>query len=145
MNDISKFTSVYHAFQICSERFGDKDFLRAPSGNTADGSPNGATYTYAETSARVNELIPNYIGRGLSAGDRVALVFDSRLEVYLHLLALNALGVSIVPLHSLGTDEDLYYMIEHSNCRLAVCANEYRARLESLLSELDACDVLDGA
>jgi acyl-CoA synthetase (AMP-forming)/AMP-acid ligase II len=62
--------------------------------------------------------------------------------VYLHLLALNALGASIVPLHSLGTDEDLHYMIEHSNCRLAVVADEYRARLESLLADLDHCDVV---
>ena len=142
MNDISRFTSVHHAFQIGAERFGDNEFLRAPPGNSADESPKGISYTYEETLARIDELIPNYAARGLSAGDRVALVFDSRLEVYLHLLALNALGVSIVPLHSLGTDEDLHYMIEHSNCKLAVCADEYRVRLESILSELDGCEVL---
>jgi len=142
MNDMSEHSSVYHAFQFCAERFGDNAFLRAPAANTALCSAEGISYTYGETSARVNELIPNYAARGLRKGERVALVFDSRLEVYLHLLALNALGVSIVPLHSLGTNEDLYYMIEHSNCRLAVVAEEHRTRLESLLADLDDCNVV---
>jgi acyl-coenzyme A synthetase/AMP-(fatty) acid ligase len=133
---------VYHAFQRSADRFADNTFLRAPPGNTADASPKGASCTYEEARTRVHELIPNYAARGLSPNDRVALVFDSRLEVYLHLLALNALGVSIVPLHSLGTDEDLRYMIEHSNCRLAVSADEHRARLEVLLADLDGCDVI---
>ena len=142
MNDIREYSSVYHAFQHCADRFGVNAFLRAPAANAVDSSPDGVSYTYAETADRVIELIPNYAARNLQAGNRVALVFDSRLEVYLHLLALNALGVSIVPLHSLGTDEDLRYMIEHSNCRLAVVADEHRFRLETLVADLDNCDVL---
>ena len=137
MSDIAEYSSVYDAFQKCANRFGDNAFLRAPPGNSAGELPEGVTYTYTETSARVTELIPSYAARGLRKGERVALVFDSRLEVYLHLLALNALGVSIVPLHSLGTDGDLYYMIEHSDCRLAVVAEEHRTRLDSLMADLD--------
>jgi acyl-coenzyme A synthetase/AMP-(fatty) acid ligase len=139
MSDIRRFGSVYQAFQDCVGRFGDNDFLRAPPGNTADGSPQGVSYSYAETLAHVDALIPRYAARGLEKGERVALIFDSRLEVYLHLLALNALGVSIVPLHSIGSDEDLRYMILHSNSRLAVCADEHRARIESLLTDQDEC------
>ena len=142
MSDIHQFGSVYQAFQDCAGRFGDNHFLRAPPGNTADSSPQGVSYTYAETRAYVDELIPNYAARGLERGERVALVFDSRLEVYLHLLSLNALGVSIVPLHSIGSDEDLRYMILHSNARLAVCADEHRARLESLLADRDDCEII---
>ena len=145
MNDNDRYSSLYDAFQQCAERFGDNLFLRAPTANTADRMAQGISYTYAETHARVDELIPNYAARGLGKGERVALVFDSRLEVYLHLLALNALGVSIVPLHSLGTDEDLRYMILHSNSRLTVCADQHRARLDTLLADLDdrdKCDVI---
>lgn len=142
MNDVREYSGVYHAFQVSADSFADNVFLRAPPGNTADGSPHGVSYTFAETSARVKELISNYAARGLRSGERVALIFDSRLEVYLHLLALNALGVSIVPLHSLGTDEDLRYMILHSNSCLAVCADEHRARLESLLAIQNDCDVI---
>jgi len=142
MNDIRKYTSVYHAFEECAGRFGNNAFLRAPAPNAAASSADGASYTYAETAARVAELIPGYVARGLKKGERVALVFDSALEVYLHLLALNALGVSVVPLHSLGTDEDLRYMIEHSNSRLAVVADEHRARLAALLTDLPGCEVL---
>lgn len=142
MNNICDYSSVYDAFKQCSKRFRDNAFLRAPPENTADSSTKGVFYTYGETSARVNEMIPNYAARGLRRGERVALLFDSGLEVYLHLLALNALGVSIVPLHSLGTDADLRYMTEHSNCRLMVSAPEHRARLESLLADLGDCEVI---
>jgi acyl-CoA synthetase (AMP-forming)/AMP-acid ligase II len=142
MNDIDRYVSVYDAFRQCAKRFGDNLFLRAPAANTADLAPQGISYSYTETSARVEELIRNYAARGLGSGERVALILDSRLEVYLHLLALNALGVSIVPLHSLGTDEDLRYMITHSNCRIAVSADEHRARLTLLLADRDDCNVI---
>jgi len=142
MNDIAEYSSLYQAFQDCAERFGGNVLLRAPPGNTPDSLPQGLAYTYAETSSRVDDLIPNYAARGLKSGERVALVFDSQLEVYLHLLALNALGVSIVPLHSLGTDDDLRYMIMHSDSRLAVVADEHFARLDALLDDQDGCDVL---
>ncbi len=145
MNDIRDYSSVYHAFQRCADRFGDNAFLRAPRENTAGSLPDGIAYSYTETRDRVAVLIPNYAARGLRRGERVALVFDSRLDVYLHLLALNALGVSIVPLHSLGTDEDLRYMIGHSNSCLAVVADEHRFRLETLLADLDNCEVLVAA
>jgi acyl-coenzyme A synthetase/AMP-(fatty) acid ligase len=142
MSEMRRYVSVYRAFEDCAERFSDNAFLRAPSGNTPGELPQGITHTYADARARVGELIPNYAARGLQKGDRVALLFDSRLEVYLHLLALNALGVSIVPLHSLGTDEDLRYMIMHSDCRLTVSADEYRERIVSMLRDQDDCDVL---
>jgi acyl-coenzyme A synthetase/AMP-(fatty) acid ligase len=142
MSENARHTSVFDAFKACAERFGDNAFLRAPPGNTAGNLPAGISYSYAETKARVSELIPNYAARGLKKGDRVALIFDSRVDVYLHLLALNALGVSIVPLHSLGTDDDLRYMILHSDCRLAVSADEYRDRIEAMLADRDECEVL---
>lgn len=142
MTVMQAFNSVFYAFDTCAERYADKDFLRAPPGNTADNSPQGLKLTYADARARVNELIPGYLARDLGPGDRVAVVFDSRIDVYLHLLALNALGASIVPLHSLGTDDELHYMIRHGDCRIAVAADEHRERLESIMSQADGCSVI---
>ncbi len=142
MNDSLRYTSVHHAFRDCAARFSAKVFLRAPPGNTAGKLPHGISYSYAETGARADELIRGYAARGLKTGDRVALIFDSRLEVYLHLIALNTLGVSVVPLHSLGTDEDLRYMILHSDCRIAVVADEYHDRIAALLADRNDCEVL---
>lgn len=142
MNEFHKLASVHHAFATCAAKYYNNPFLRAPPGNTAGNNPDGESWTYAEAAARVNELVPNYAARGLQPGDRVALVFDSQLAVYLHLLALNALGVSIVPMHSLATDVDLRYMIEHSDSRMVVVAEEHQTRLAALLNDLVDCDVL---
>lgn len=133
MSGAPQFASVHAAFAASAERFGDNAFLRAPPGNTADNNPAGISYSYQQTRKRAKELTANYAAHGLDHGDRVALILDSRVDVYLHLLALNALGVSIVPLHSLGTDEDLRYMILHSDCRLVVAADDYRERAATLL------------
>ena len=79
MIDIRDFSSVHDAFKSCAARYGDSAFLRAPAGNAAHSSPDGENYSYAETNVRVNELIANYAARGLKLGERVALIFDSRL------------------------------------------------------------------
>lgn len=145
MSEIREHASVSHAFHVSADRFGDNSFLRAPPGNTPDGAPGGMTSTYTEARARAVELAGNYAARGLAPGDRVALIFDSRIDVYLHLLALNSLGVSIVPLHSLGTDDDLRYMILHSDCRFAITADEHRERIEFIMDDRNACDVIGEA
>ena len=126
--------SVFDAFARSAARFAERPFLRSPGTATE----RAATYTYAETAARVGELIPGYAARELGVGDRVALAFDSRLEVYLHLLALNALGVSIVPLSSAATDTELEFLIAHSDARLLVAAPEHIGRLTKFAS----CDVI---
>ncbi len=124
--------SVYHAFAAAVERFGERPFLRTPA-ISADAYADGAIeYTYERAGARVTELIAGYARSSLEAGDRVALAFDSRLEVYLHLLALNALGVSIVPLNSSATDDELRHIIGHSDAKLLVALPEHAGRLAAL-------------
>lgn len=145
MSDSRQDGSVWHAFRECAGLYADNEFLRAPRGNTRDDSPGGMSFTYSGARKRVGELITTYAALCLEPGDRAALVFDSRIDVYLHLLALNALGVGVVPLHSLGTDENLCYMIRHSDCRITVTADEHHARIDALLAGRDDCDVIGEA
>lgn len=123
MNDAGQYNSVFDAFQRAAERFGPNPFLRAPA---------VSTYSYDAAAVRVRELISGYAALGLVVGERVALAFDSRLENYLHLLALNALGASSVPLNMAGSDSELLYIIDHSDSRLIVCLPEHQTRLAAL-------------
>ena len=77
---------------------------------------------------RVEQLIRAYATYNIPAGERIAIAFDSRLDVYLHLLALNALGVSVVPLNSGASDDELRHIIGHSDSHMIVCLPEYRDR-----------------
>ena len=138
MSAVDRFQSVYAAFEDAAGAFGPRPFLRAPAVSTAAYADGPIEYTYDQALARVRELIAAYHSRELRAGDRVALAFDSRLEVYLHLLALNALGVSIVPLNSGASDVELLHIIGHSDSRLIVSLPEHRDRLAGL----DLCEVV---
>ena len=142
MIEVARYSSVFNAFSKAAETYSDRPFLRAPAISTHGYAPGEITYSYREAKAEVAQLIAAFAGRRLQVGDRVALVFDSRLNVYLHLLALNALGVSIVPLNSAASDAELLYVIEHSDCCLIVSAPEYRNRVETLVKESGDCEVV---
>lgn len=138
MSAIEQFGSVYHAFELAAAQYGERPFLRVPAISTTNYADAAVEYTYEATKARVDELIGGYAAKGVVAGDRVAIAFDSRLEVYLHLLALNALGASIVPLNSGASDDELLHIVGHSDSCLIVSLPEYRDRL----AKLDVCDVV---
>ncbi|MDH3440641.1 MAG: AMP-binding protein [Gammaproteobacteria bacterium] len=137
MSEFGDAGSVYRAFVAAAGRYGPRPFLRTPAVSAAAYADGAIEYTYAGVRARVDELIADYATRALTPGNRVALAFDSRLEIYLHLLALNALGASIVPLNSSATDDELRHIVSHSDSRLIVSLPEYADRL----SGLGICDV----
>ena len=132
MKTVDEYGSVWHAYTDAAQRYGERPFLRSPAISAASYAGDAVQYTYAEAMARAGELIAGYGGLGIKSGDRVAVAFDSRLEVYLHLLALNALGASIVPLNSNSTDDELRHIVSHSDSRLIVGLPEYRERLAGL-------------
>jgi len=73
------------------------------------------------------------------------LAFDSRLDVYLHLLAVNALGASIVPLNMSGSDSELLYLIDHSDTSLISGAGEHLQRLHALAGRNGKIPVVSAA
>jgi len=125
-------SSVYEAFRQATKRHAARPFLRAPAEATAGYADGAVEYSYATAAARVERLAAGYATLGTGNGDRVALAFDSRLEVYLHLLAVNALGASVVPLNAAASDDELRHIIRHSDSRLLVALPGHRDRLIAL-------------
>jgi acyl-CoA synthetase (AMP-forming)/AMP-acid ligase II len=130
--------SVYEAFRRSASSFASRPLLREPD-NT--GGPR-ADWTYARAASEVDALRSRYAAAGVAAGGRVALAFDSRVDVYLHLLALNGLGISLVPLNTGGSDSELAYVIEHSRCSLVVSLEEHAGRLRALAASHGLCRVV---
>ena len=61
-----------------------------------------------------------YALAGYGHGHRVALLLENRPEFFFHYLALNALGVSIVPDQPDYRHDEMLYQMEHSEADLAV-------------------------
>lgn len=75
---------------------------------------------YREAQERVTTLRQQYAGAGYGHGHRVGLMLDNRPTFLLHWLALNGLGVSVVPVSSELRSAELEYLIAHSELLLVV-------------------------
>jgi acyl-coenzyme A synthetase/AMP-(fatty) acid ligase len=128
-------TTVYSAFIEAARQHADRPFLRAPAAATRGYAAGAIEYSYASAQQVVERLRLLYQGLGLKPGDRVALAFDSRLDVYLHLLALNAEGASIVPLNMAGSDAEVLHVIRHSESRLMSGTEAHLSRLRTLAQQ----------
>jgi acyl-CoA synthetase (AMP-forming)/AMP-acid ligase II len=77
-------------------------------------------WTYADTQAQVLALRAAYAAAGYGPGHRVALLLENRPAHFLHWLALNGLGVSVVPVNPDATADEVNYLLSHSGAVLAV-------------------------
>ncbi len=85
--------------------------------------------SYATLSERVFYLYEAYHGAGYAHGDRVGLLLENRPVFLEHWLALNTLGVSVVPISSEMRAAELSYLISHSEIILAVALPSHHALL----------------
>ena len=99
-------------------RYGDRAFIVIPAGSA--GAPSGLELTYAQADSQIARLIEGYRSAGFGPGHRVALLLENRVEHVLHKLALNAIGVSCVPVNPDLRPTEIAYLIEHSEPELVL-------------------------
>jgi crotonobetaine/carnitine-CoA ligase len=107
------------------QQHGDRAFLAIPAGSA--GAPDGLELTYAQADSRIGHLIETYRRAGYGPGHRAALLLENRAEHFLHKLALNAIGVSCVPINPDLRPAEIAYLLEHSAPEF-VLAVDSRAR-----------------
>ena len=90
---------------------------------------------WAQAAARVEPLRQAYAAAGYGHGHRVGLLLENRPAFFLHWFALNALGVSVVPIHAELRATELRYLIEHSEIALAVALPTHAAALRAAAAE----------
>lgn len=118
--------SVYEAFERARSKHDDRPFLYIPP--HCAGGP--VDLTYAQAGARIQRIITGYQRAGYGKGHHVALLLGSRADFYLHWLALNAIGATVVPL---GTDlavEEATYVLQQADVGLIVHLPERQAAAE---------------
>ena len=79
---------------------------------------------YGAFKAEVDRLRAEYAVAGYGRGARVALLLENRPVFFLHWLALNALGVSIVPINPDVRPDELSFQLELSQADLLVAASD---------------------
>ena len=107
-------TTVFSAFERTAAAHGSKPFLEMPSWSLK--------LSYGAALERAADTAALYRARGYGPGHRVALQLETRPEFLLHFLALNSLGVSVVPLNPDYRPAERDYVLAHSEASTVVTA-----------------------
>ena len=113
-------STVYAEFKRVAARRGDAPFLHVEPVTAAAYGIEPGPRTWREVAGEVERLRAAYANAGYGPGHRVGLLLENRPAFFTHWLALNALGISIVPIHEDMRSAEWGYVISHSEMVLAV-------------------------
>jgi acyl-CoA synthetase (AMP-forming)/AMP-acid ligase II len=120
---------VAEAFARGAERFASSDWLEVLPETAAAYGIEARAWSYAEAGREVRRVQSRYQAAGFGHGHRAGLLLGNRPEFLVHWLALNALGVSVVPINADWRAAELEYLVTHSEISLAVCTPQGAAGL----------------
>ncbi len=116
--------SVYTAFAVAAAHWPERPFVNVlPETAEAYGIPSGET-SYAVAMAEVERLRAMYAAAGYAPGERVMLLLENRPAFFLHWFALNALGLSVVPVNPDLRAAELEYLAGHAEPVLAIVIDQ---------------------
>ncbi len=123
--------SVAAVFRRSVAEWADRPFLHIlPETASAYGIAPGEV-TYAEAGAVVEALAAAYRAAGYGPDHRAGLMLDNRPAFFFHWLALNACGVSVVPMNPDLRPAELDYVVAHSGLAVAVVAPPHLATMQA--------------
>ncbi|MCY4394416.1 MAG: AMP-binding protein [Rhodospirillaceae bacterium] len=123
--------TVFGIFRAAAAEAPAREFLVIPPSASRPYAPDGIALSYAEGLARIEEKRAAYAAAGYGHGQRVAILLENRPDFLVHWLALNALGVSVVPVNPYYRSAELTYLLDHSDCILAVAVPERVGDIEA--------------
>jgi acyl-CoA synthetase (AMP-forming)/AMP-acid ligase II len=127
--------TVFVAFADAAARYAERPFLHILPETAACYAIEAQALTYGEALRQVERLAAAYRAAGYGHGHRAGLMLENRPAFFLHWLALNALGVSVVPINSDMRAAELNYLLGHSELCLAVALPARAAELRAAAAQ----------
>jgi acyl-CoA synthetase (AMP-forming)/AMP-acid ligase II len=112
--------SPFFAFEAQAAAQPDAAMLLAPASAGLGYAPDGFRKTYGEVRREVQAIMARFAAAGYGAGHRIAMLLENRPEFFSHWLALNGLGISIVPLNPDLRPAELVYQLDIADADLIV-------------------------
>ncbi len=134
--DALGYGTLYDSFKRTVARWGERPAYAVPSMRGRAYHPEGIEFTWNETAAAVEKFQAIYRSAGYGLGHRVAILFEQRPEFVFHYYALNALGCSVVPINPDYRNDEIRYVVEHSETCLIVSVDSRLADMQNLAREL---------
>lgn len=114
------YQTVADAFRETVQRRPDNECLRIPKRAVRDYYPDGFSMTYAEVWQTAERLAARYSEAGYGAGQRVAVLAGNHPSLFIHWLALNSIGVGVVPVNPEYKATEITAMLSSSKAVLAL-------------------------
>ena len=93
--------------------------------------------TFAHVKEAVDEIALGLVALGIAAGDRVAILADTRLEWTLASYAISAAGAVVVPVYPTNSPKECAWVLGNSGARAVFCESEaQRAKIDQVRDEL---------
>ena len=105
-------TTVFTAFEQTARAHGAKPFLQF--------YPEQLELSYSQARERIGDIARAYSRKGYAPGHRVALKLPNCADFLLHFLALNSLGIAVVPMNPDYQRSEFEYVAAHSEAALVV-------------------------
>src|ERR1700722_3030606 len=106
--------TIFEAFAATARARPEAPFLIVPEEERSEPAAPLVTLSYGAALHDAESIATGYRAAGYGMGHRIALMLENRPEFVLHLLALNALGVSVVPLNPEWRSAELGHILRHS-------------------------------
>ena len=121
--------TVFETFSQAAATHAGRPWLSVTAETAAAYGIEAGDIAYSQALAAVQNLRTQYDAAGYTRGHRVGLLLENRPAFFLHWFALNALGVSIVPLNPDLRIIELAYVIAHSGLAAIVAIESRHAAL----------------
>lgn len=121
--------TIYSAFKKTASQWPNNDFMVVLPETAQVYGIEAEALSYATALTEIERLSAQYEAAGYGHGHRVGILLENRPAFILHWLALNRLGVSIVPINPDLRIAELEYLIQHSEMLLAVALSNRHTEL----------------
>jgi long-chain acyl-CoA synthetase len=98
------------------------------------------TLTWQQVYLRVQKLACGLAALGVKPGDHVAVIGENRPQLYMSMMATQALGAVPIPLYQDAVAQEMVYVLQDASVRVAVV--EDQEQVDKMLEVRDQCPAL---
>ena len=125
--------TIFKSFEDICRKTPSAPFLVSPSRD----QKGMMTFSYKETFEKSNKISALFLNNGYGTNLRVATLLGSTPAHYIVKLALNKIGISVVPINPDYSPDETAYLLEDSGSVLAICAEHYMKQLKTAIAHKD--------
>ncbi|MFT5223313.1 MAG: acyl-CoA synthetase (AMP-forming)/AMP-acid ligase II, partial [Glaciecola sp.] len=115
---------------VLADQYGDRVAIEDPA--STPGLHVGGARSYIDLASHVTRLAAAHAGNGRTAGERVLLMVDNRIDVILHAMALARLGAVAIPVNARLREAELSAVATAAGASAVIADAEHADRLEQL-------------